>query len=126
MCACSPTHFPICPACEAQLTAAEAQRDAQAADETAQAAGLLADCQRIADAAHARLHPTTVYHLGTDQVLRYTLPPRQAVIAARAQAEGDYNTWDYETKYGPRVREGKYGFHLGDFSAPFIKEAVNA
>ena len=47
------------------------------------------------------------------------LGPRGAAIAAYAQLKHkDFNTWDYEERYGNSVMEGKYGFHLGDFSAP--------
>lgn len=63
---------------------------------------------------------TTVYHLGTTDRYVYSLDPRAAVIAAYAQiARKDWNTWDYEAKYGDLPRAGRHGWHLGDFSAPF-------
>lgn len=39
------------------------------------------------------------------------------MIAAFAQSKGDYNTWDYERKYGSLVVEGKVSVACGDFSA---------
>jgi hypothetical protein len=35
---------------------------------------------------------------------------REAVIAAYAQERGDWNTWEYEEKYGKLVEQG--GFYL--------------
>lgn len=52
------------------------------------------------------------------EAARYSLGPREAVMAAYAQDRGDYNTWDYETRYGDLPREGEAGWHCGDFSAP--------
>ena len=62
---------------------------------------------------------STVYHLGTNEKFTYSLEPREAVIAAHAQYNHDYNTWDYEKRYGNLPKKGRHGWHLGDFSAPF-------
>ena len=47
----------------------------------------------------------------------YSCSPRAAVIAAYAQDLGDWNTWDYEAKYGRCVIEGRWTVFCGDFSA---------
>lgn len=55
----------------------------------------------------------------------YTCTPREAVIAAYAQTLrkaggntiGDWNTWQYEERYGHLVIEGKYCIACGDWSA---------
>ncbi len=62
-----------------------------------------------------------VFNLRTGTWLNSTwsisLGGRGAVIAAYAQSKGDYNTADYETKFGSQVTEGNVCFALGDFSA---------
>lgn len=45
----------------------------------------------------------------------YTCSPREAVIAAYAQSKGDYNTWDYEKKYGEIVVETERTLLCGNF-----------
>lgn len=46
----------------------------------------------------------------------YTLAPREAVIAAYAQMmRRDWNTWDYEAKYGGMVRQTRHGWVCGSF-----------
>jgi hypothetical protein len=45
------------------------------------------------------------------------ITPRQAVIAAYAQSRNDWNTWDYEGRYGTLVTEGKRTVACGDFCA---------
>ena len=48
----------------------------------------------------------------------YTLPPREAVIAAYAQyGHGDWNTWDYETQYGHLVVTSCRHVSCGDYCA---------
>lgn len=67
---------------------------------------------------------TTVMNLSyPNQKLQYTRTPREAVIAAYAQhlrygtnSVGDWNTWDYEMKYGHLVEEGRYCLLCGDWS----------
>jgi hypothetical protein len=44
---------------------------------------------------------------------------RMAVIAAYAQSRNDWNTWDYESRYGSRVERGFSGWYLGDWGCPF-------
>jgi hypothetical protein len=60
---------------------------------------------------------TTVYNLagGPEQV--FSLPPRDAVIAAYAQARGDWSTWTYSTRYSALVEPTARGFCCGDFAA---------
>jgi hypothetical protein len=60
---------------------------------------------------------TTVFNLRTYNEQVFSLPPREAVIAAYAQSLGDWNTWEYEQKYGAKVRKHKRTWWLGDFSA---------
>ena len=64
---------------------------------------------------------TDVLNLATRQHIPYTCSPREAVIAAHAQARGDWNTWDYEKRYGHLVTEGRRVITCGDFTA--IKES---
>lgn len=61
---------------------------------------------------------THVYNLGSNaEPQMYTLPPREAVLAAYAQSLGDWNTWDYATKYGHLIEYGRVSVVCGDFSA---------
>lgn len=55
---------------------------------------------------------TEVTTIPSGRKQEYATDPRSAVLAAYAQNEaGDWNTWDYETKYGRFVREGDRTFH---------------
>lgn len=66
----------------------------------------------------------TVFNLATYDELVFSCAPREAVIAAYAQSKGDYNTWDYESKYGSLVRysgEGNRTVSCGDFAATGVK-----
>lgn len=60
------------------------------------------------------------YQLGTDHERHYDLPARAAVIASFAQVErGDWNTWDYEAKYGALAKlttSGRF-WTCGDWTA---------
>ena len=60
-----------------------------------------------------------VYDLRSDAVKVYVgISPRMAVICAYAQAKGDNNnTWDYERRYAPLVREGERTVVCGDWCA---------
>jgi hypothetical protein len=58
-----------------------------------------------------------VLNLTTRNYQIYTCDPRSAVIAAHAQSLGDWNTWDYESKYADIAQEGKYSWNCGNFSA---------
>lgn len=62
-----------------------------------------------------------VFNLATGKYQAiYTLNPREAVIAAYAQCTmKDWNTWEYETKYGAMVIEGKHTAACGDFCAHY-------
>lgn len=43
---------------------------------------------------------TAVHDPSTGKTHHYSLPAREALIAAHAQtAHGDYHTWDYATRY---------------------------
>lgn len=42
---------------------------------------------------------------------------QEAVIAAHAQSLGDFNTWEYEERYGDRVEHGRATVRCGDFTA---------
>jgi hypothetical protein len=58
----------------------------------------------------------TVVNLSNPSDTRhYTCSPREAVIAAHAQSLLDWNTWDYETKYGSLVVTGQHTIACGDF-----------
>ena len=67
----------------------------------------------------------TVMNLSNPNEKRvYTCSPREAVIAAYAQTKdtagnsvGDWNTWQYEKRYGELVIEGKMCVTCGDWSA---------
>lgn len=60
---------------------------------------------------------TTVYHLATDTEHVYSLPPREAVLAAFALSMGDANSWQWEWRWGHMVRETEYGWMAGDWWA---------
>ncbi len=45
------------------------------------------------------------------------ISPRDAVIAAHAQSLGDFNTWEYEDRYGRLVRSGRETVGCGNFCA---------
>ena len=42
---------------------------------------------------------TKVWNTETFDEIFYSLPPKEAVVAAHAQSRKDYNTWDYKGKY---------------------------
>jgi len=46
----------------------------------------------------------------------FSLEPREAVIAAHAQSLGDFETWNYEEKYGDQVLYGAATVICGNFS----------
>lgn len=45
------------------------------------------------------------------------ISPRRAVMAAHAQDHGDYETWNYETRYGDLVTDRRYFVFCGNFAA---------
>ena len=57
-----------------------------------------------------------VMNLATRQIITYTCTPRMAVICAYAQERKDFNSWDYEKRYGAMVQKGEYTFLIGDWS----------
>ncbi len=63
---------------------------------------------------------TTVHDLSSCTEQAYSCSPREAVVAAYAQSRGDWNTWDYETKYAHLVRysgTNNRTVSCGDFAA---------
>ena len=61
---------------------------------------------------------TKVTDLATGSISYYSLPPRDAVIAAFAQNErNDWETWNYTQRYAGMVRQGNYTVTCGDFTA---------
>jgi hypothetical protein len=69
---------------------------------------------------NSRLHAnitTTAHNLSTYNEMEFSLPPREAVIAAYAHSRKDSNTWDYEKKYGRLVRKHGRTWNIGDWAA---------
>lgn len=60
---------------------------------------------------------TMVMNLSTREKQVYFCEPRKAVLAAYAQSFKDYNTWQYEERYGHLLLVGKHCLACGDFSA---------
>lgn len=61
---------------------------------------------------------TVVFNLDTgDYGPVFSLPPREAVIAAHAQSLGDWNTWDYERCWGHMAVVGDTVVTCGSFTA---------
>lgn len=53
-----------------------------------------------------KVHSVRVFDLDADAYVgTWGCEPRDAVIAAHAQKVGDWNTWDYEVKWGHLVTE---------------------
>lgn len=52
-----------------------------------------------------------------ERIYSSNLTPEQAVIAAYAQSQGDFNTWEYESKYGDKVIRGNKTVSCGDWCA---------
>ena len=65
---------------------------------------------------------TEVLNLATGQTQSYSCTPREAVIAAYAQARKDWNTWTYDARNGHLVTVGQHSVACGDFAA--IKEGL--
>jgi hypothetical protein len=59
---------------------------------------------------------TTVFNLSTGDVKQYSLPPREAVIAAWEQEKRNYNTWDYGKSKAP-LTIGNKTIAAGDWCA---------
>ena len=56
--------------------------------------------------------------MGSKVVGKWLTTPRSAVIAVYAQDRGDYNTWDYEARYGDLVKTGEWHVFCGHMVAP--------
>jgi hypothetical protein len=65
---------------------------------------------------HALL-PTIVMNLASHEKKTYFCSPENAVIAAYAQEHGDWNTWDYQTRYANLLEYGEHTVLCGDWSA---------
>jgi hypothetical protein len=65
----------------------------------------------------AKSNALTVMNLSTGEKQIYTCAPKEAVVAAYAHSLGDYNTWEYEEKYGKSSFDGTYVWICGDFCA---------
>ena len=60
---------------------------------------------------------TTVYGTNNYEAV-YTLPPREAVLAAFAlHTMGDPQSWEWRTKYGHLVKKSPQGWVCGNFWA---------
>ena len=59
---------------------------------------------------------TQVRNLATGERRSYTLPPEQAVVAAWYQAQGNWNTWEYDYENAPLI-EGEHTVACDDWCA---------
>jgi hypothetical protein len=63
-----------------------------------------------------------VFNMITGAEIKYCgCTAKEAVIAAFAQDRGDWNSWDYETRYAHLVQHGHWHFFCGDFAVRFAK-----
>ena len=60
---------------------------------------------------------TVVMNLVTGKKQVYSCNPRRAVVAAHAQSLSDWNTWQYEQRYGHLVQKARHVVTCGDWSA---------
>ncbi len=61
---------------------------------------------------------TTVYQLGSDRQLTFSLPPDQAVVAAFELSRGNANSWEWqEPAAHPNYYRSLARHYCGDFSA---------
>lgn len=65
---------------------------------------------------------TVVLELGTNEKQLFSCSPEEAVIAAHAQSLKDFNTWDYQERYGDKVVTGEFSVACGDFAALLLTE----
>ena len=64
---------------------------------------------------------TKVLNLNTGKHTTYSLPPKEAVVAAYEQSLGNFNTWQYKAFADhPKARRGQYSVSCGDFAAIII------
>jgi len=61
--------------------------------------------------------------MSTGQVFgEYSLPPKQAIVAAWEQHHKNFNTWEYAKKIEAEVyplEKSQYGWKLGNFWVPY-------
>lgn len=60
---------------------------------------------------------TTVFHTPSETEHVYTLPPREAVLAAFALSMGDANSWNWEKRWNHYVKRTPHGWAAGDWWA---------
>lgn len=61
---------------------------------------------------------TTVTNLKTGDEQTFSLPPDEAVVAAREQEKGNVNTWEYPKPVEhPEVEYGRFTVTCGDWCA---------
>ncbi len=61
---------------------------------------------------------TQVLDLDTGEYTGYSCPPEQAVVAAREQSKGNWNTWEYPAFADhPEASRGTYTVSCGNFTA---------
>lgn len=60
---------------------------------------------------------TKVINLRTGEERFYTCSAHEAVVCAYAQERGDWNTWEYEQRYGKLVEESERCVFCGDWAA---------
>lgn len=58
---------------------------------------------------------SVVFNLRTQEEKTYTLPARQALVAAWYQAQGNFNTWQYDESKVP-IERGKRHLYAGDLA----------
>ena len=64
---------------------------------------------------------TKVLNLGTGKHAKYSLPAKEAVVAAYEQSLGNFNTWQYKAFADhPKARQGQYSVSCGDFAAIIV------
>lgn len=59
----------------------------------------------------------TVMDLRTGNKIYYSCSPKDAVLSAYAQDKSDWNTWEYEKKYGHLLEQGNEVIICVDFAA---------
>ena len=63
----------------------------------------------------------TVKNLADGSKQIYSCKPKEAVACAYAQSKGDFNTWNYDSKYSNLVEESNFCYLCGDYCV--FKEA---
>ena len=62
-------------------------------------------------------------HLITHEEKHFTSSPREACMAAYAGELGDFNTWEYQARYGKALHETRFGWNLGHW---WVKDPAKA